>query len=138
MITGMPRIAVATADFEGIVRACREGLGLPLVDISHATTGTLGAKLAMCVPTGGSNIELMSPAVPDAPLAQSLQKFLDRRGQGLFALMLEAADPDAEAQRLQGNGLPVLPLMAGAGGRHPKTRSPPNRPGRWACPASSG
>jgi hypothetical protein len=54
-------------------------------------------------------------------LSQSLQRFLDRRGQGLFALMLEAPDPDAEADVLAGRGLKVLPLMAGAGGRdvHP-------------------
>jgi hypothetical protein len=77
----------------------------------------------MCVPEGGSNIELMAPAMPDAPLSQSLQRFLDTRGEGLFALMLEAPVPDEEAEELLGNGLKVLPLMAGAGGRdiHPKS-----------------
>ena len=74
-------------------------------------------------PAGGSNIELMSPADPAAPLSQSLTRFLERRGEGLFALMLEAADPDAEAEELSGRGLNVLPLMAGAGGRdiHPNS-----------------
>jgi methylmalonyl-CoA/ethylmalonyl-CoA epimerase len=77
----------------------------------------------MCVPEGGSNIELMSPADPEAPLSQSLQRFLDRRGEGLFALMLEAPDPDAEASELARRGLNVLPLMAGADGRdvHPNS-----------------
>ena len=52
----------------------------------------------MCVPPGGSNIELMAPADPAAPLSQALRStFLDRRGEGLYALMLEAPDPDAEA-----------------------------------------
>lgn len=65
----------------------------------------------------------MSPADPNAPLSHSLQKFLVRRGEGLFALMLEAPDPDTEANALAGRGLNVLPLMAGAGGRdvHPNS-----------------
>jgi hypothetical protein len=75
------------------------------------------------VPDTGSNVELMAPADPTAPLNRSLQGFLDRRGEGVFALMLEAPDPDAEADELAGRGLNVLPLMPGAGGRdiHPRS-----------------
>lgn len=122
MITGMPRIAIAVHNFDAAVQTFRDKLGLPVIDLSESTTtGSLGARLAMCVPPGGSNIELMCPASPDMPLAQSLGRFLGRRGEGLFALMLEAPDPDAEAERLLDAGLNVLPLMAGAGGRdvHP-------------------
>lgn len=121
MITAMPRIAIATADFDGLVRTCRQVLGLPVIDLTDAYLPVLGARLAMCVPSGGSNIELMSPALGDAPLSQSLQRFLDRRGPGLFALMLEAPDPDAEAVQLAARGLRVLPRMPAAEGRdlHP-------------------
>lgn len=121
MITGMPRIALAVRDFEHCLATFRERLGMPVIDLSDTSVTSLGAKLAMCVPDGGSNIELMSPAAPDSPLSQSLSRFLDRRGQGPFALMLEAPDPDDEAERLTERGLNVLPLMAGAGGRdvHP-------------------
>ena len=92
-----------------------------MVNLSPGSVDSLGARLAMCVPAGGSNIELMSPADPAAPLSQSLSRFLERRGRGLFALMLEAPDPDAEADAMLGRGLKVLPLMQGAGGRdvHP-------------------
>jgi len=123
MITGMPRIAIAAADFDGLVDVFRNRLGMPVVDLSGETVPDLGARIAMCVPEGGSNIELMCPEVPDAPLSQSLQRFLDRRGAGPFALMLEAPDPNAEAEVLAGRGLNVLPLMAGAGGRdvHPNS-----------------
>jgi catechol 2,3-dioxygenase-like lactoylglutathione lyase family enzyme len=121
MITGMPRIAIAVHDFPAIIALFRDKLGMPVLDISDSSVESLGASLAMCVPKGGSNIELMSPADPTAPLSQSLLKFLDRRGEGLFALMLEAPDPDAEAVDLTDRGLNVLPLMGGAGGRdvHP-------------------
>jgi catechol 2,3-dioxygenase-like lactoylglutathione lyase family enzyme len=123
MITAMPRIAVATRNFAACVGDYRDELGLPVVDLSASSVDGLGARLAMCVPDGGSNIELMSPARTDAPLAQSLERFLSRRGEGLFALMLEAPDPDAEAEVLRQRGLDVLPLMAGAAGRdiHPRS-----------------
>lgn len=123
MITGMPRIAIAVHDFEKTVDTFRNKLGMPVQDISESSIKSLGAKLAMCLPGGGSNIELMSPGDPAAPLSVSLQRFLDRRGEGLFALMLEAPDPNAEAELLLDRGLNVLPLMAGAGGRdvHPNS-----------------
>ena len=117
MITGMPRIAIAVRDLPATVATFRDKLGMPVIDMSEGSVESLGARLAMCVPEGGSNIELMSPADPAAPLSQSLQRFLDRRGEGPFALMLEAPDPNAEADDLSSRGLNVLPLMAGAGGR---------------------
>ena len=96
---------------------------MPVIDLTPGSVESLGAKLAMCVPEGGSNIELMSPARRDAPLSQSLSRFLERRGEGLFALMLEAPDPDEEATGLTDRGLNVLPPMAGASGRdvHPNS-----------------
>ncbi len=123
MITGMPRIAIAVHDFSAVIETFRDKFGIPVIDLSETSVDSLGARLAMCVPSGGSNIELMSPAVPDAPLSQSLQGFLDRRGEGLFALMLEAPDPNAEAEDLIGRGLNVIPLMEGASGRdiHPNS-----------------
>jgi catechol 2,3-dioxygenase-like lactoylglutathione lyase family enzyme len=119
----MPRIAIAVDDFDSCVTTFRDKLGMPVLDLSEDSVESLGAKLAMCVPAGGSNIELMSPADPDTPLSQSLQRFLDRRGEGLFALMLEAPDPNTEADELSDRGLNVLPLMAGAAGRdvHPNS-----------------
>ena len=123
MITGMPRIAIAVRDFPTCVARFRETLGMPVVDVSENSVKDLGASLAICVPKGGSNIEIMSPADPSAALSQSLQRFLDRRGDGMFALMLEAPDPEREAEVLLDRGLNVLPLMEGAGGRdvHPNS-----------------
>ena len=123
MINGMPRIAIAVTDFEAIVAMFRDVFGMPVIDLSETSVDDLGAKLGMCVPPGGSNIELMSPADPDSPLSQSLERFLDRRGDGLFALMLEATAPNDEAEVLLERELNVLPLMKGAGGRdiHPNS-----------------
>ena len=119
----MPRIAIAVHDFDAAVKTFRDDFGMPVVDFSDRTVPTLGAHVAMCVPDGGSNIELMLPADPSKPLSQALQQFLRRRGDGPYALMLEAPDPDVEAAALSERGLDVLPLMAGAGGRdvHPRS-----------------
>ena len=147
MITGMPRIAIAMHDFDAAVAFFRGELGMPVVDLTPGSVESLGAKLAMCVPEGGSNIELMSPADPGAPLSQSLSRFLERRGEGLFALMLEAPDPDEEALGLTKRGLNVLPTMAGASGRdvHPNSTHgvlirvyPVNSFAGETSPASSG
>lgn len=123
MITGMPRIAIAVDDYAAAVATFRDRFGMSYVDLSDRTVPDLGAHVGMCVPQGGSNIELMAPSDPEAPLSQSLQRFLDRRGAGLYALMLEAPDPNAEAEDLATRGIDVLPLMAGAGGRdiHPRS-----------------
>lgn len=123
MITGMPRVAIAVKDFPNVIATFKDKLGMPVIDMSESSVGSLGAKLAMCVPDGGCNIEIMSPANPDTPLSQSVQRFIDRKGEGHFALMLEAADPDIEAEGLLSRGLKVLPRMEGAGGRdvHPNS-----------------
>jgi len=123
MITGMPRIAIAVNDFPAVVRLFRDKFGMPVIDLSKSSTPEYGAALGMCVPEGGSNIELMSPVDPNTPLSKSLQGFLDRRGEGLFALMLEAPVPDEEAEVLAERGLNVMPLMPGAFGRdvHPSS-----------------
>ena len=123
MITAMPRIAIVMHDFDLAIATFRDGFGMPVSDFSGHTVPHLGAHVAMCTPEGGSNVELMAPADPAKPLSQSLQRCLDRRGEGPYALMLEAPDPDVEAEALSARGLDVLALMKGAGGRdiHPRS-----------------
>jgi len=119
----MPRIAIAAQNFEQLLGLFRDKLHMPVLDLSEMSRKEYGAALAMCVPEGGSNIELMSPVDPDTPLCRSLQGFIDRRGEGLFALMLEAPVPDDEAEALAARGLKIMPLMPGAFGRdvHPSS-----------------
>jgi catechol 2,3-dioxygenase-like lactoylglutathione lyase family enzyme len=121
MITGLPRIAIAVRDMDRAISTFGDGLGMPVCEFGGLDE-SLGIRMALCTPPGGSHIELMAPAQPDRAHARSLQGFIDRRGEGLFALMLYAPDPDAEARELEGRGLPVMPLMPEAQGRdiHPE------------------
>lgn len=123
MITSMPRIAIAVSDFEQAMTTFKNQMGMHVVDFSPETVPSLGAHVGMCQPVGGSNIELMAPSNPNEPLSQALQKFLDRRGEGIYAMMLESPDPNTEAETLLRRGIKVLPLMRGAGGRdiHPSS-----------------
>ena len=125
MISAMPRIAIATTTegFGPAIELFRDAFAMPVTDLTDSTVASLGAHVGMCQPVGGSNIELMAPATPGLPLSDAIQKTIDRRGEGFYALMLEAPDPDAEAEELLERGVEVLPLMAGAGGRdiHPRS-----------------
>lgn len=125
MITAMPRIAIATTteNFGRALELFGDVLAMPVADFSDSTVASLGAHVGMCQPSGGSNIELMAPATPGLPLNDAIQRTIDRRGEGFYALMLEAPDPDAEAEELIERDVNVLPLMAGAGGRdiHPRS-----------------
>ncbi len=125
MITGLPRIAIAmtAAEYLVAVDTFRTVFGMHVNDMSGMTVPELGAHVGMCQPPGGTNIELMAPSDPDAPLSVALNRFLDRRGTGLYALMLEAADPNAEADELALRGINVLSPMPAATGRdlHPNS-----------------
>jgi catechol 2,3-dioxygenase-like lactoylglutathione lyase family enzyme len=121
MITGMPRIAVAVRDMDRAIATFRDVLGMPVYEFDWVRR-SLGIRMSLCVPAGGSHIELMSPEDPARSHSASLIRFLERRGEGLFALMLYAPDPNAEAESLATRGLEAMPLMQDAGGRdfHPK------------------
>jgi methylmalonyl-CoA/ethylmalonyl-CoA epimerase len=121
MITAMPRIAIAVRDMDRAIATFRDRLGMPVYEFEWVRKA-LGIRMSLCVPAGGSHIELMSPDDPARAHSGSLIRFLDRRGEGLFALMLYAPNPNAEAEELATRGLAVMPLMQDAGGRdiHPK------------------
>jgi catechol 2,3-dioxygenase-like lactoylglutathione lyase family enzyme len=121
MITAMPRIAIAVRDMDQAIATFRDRLGMPVYEFAWVRNA-LGIRMSLCVPSGGSHIELMAPDDPARAHSRSLIRFLDRRGEGLFALMLYAPDPNAEAEVLAARGLEAMPLMQDAGGRdiHPK------------------
>ena len=121
MITALPRIAIAVRDMDRAVITFRDRLGMPVYEFEWLREA-LGIRMSLCVPPGGSHIELMSPDDAARAHSGSLIRFLERRGEGLFALMLYAPDPDGEARALAARGLEVMPLMQDAAGRdiHPK------------------
>jgi catechol 2,3-dioxygenase-like lactoylglutathione lyase family enzyme len=120
MITALPRVAIAVRDMDRAIEVFRGAFAMPVHEFAWAPR-ELGGRMALCTPRGGSHIELVAPSDPDRPHSRSFLRFLERRGEGLFALMLHAPDPDLEAAELERRGLEVLPRMEEAGGRdiHP-------------------
>lgn len=121
MITCMPRVAIAIRDMDAAVRWFRDSLGLGVSELDGAID-SLGVRIAMCSSSSLGHIELMAPEQRERPLGQSLQRFLDGRGDGFYAMMLYAPDPDRESEEIEKRGLAALPLMPEATGRdfHPR------------------
>lgn len=105
MIDLLPRIGIAVRDMDRAVEVFRNRFGIPTHEFPWAPE-KLGARMAFASGLGGSHIELLAPDDPSRPHSQVFLRFLERRGEGLYALMLNAADPDAEAKELEGRGLP--------------------------------
>lgn len=118
MITAMPRVAIVVRDFDAAVANFRDRIGMGV----HELPPGLGIRIAFCAPGGLSHIELMGPREPGRPLSDTLTRTLERRGEGFYAMMFYADDPNQEADELGNRGLPVMPLMPEAEGRdfHPK------------------
>ncbi len=121
MITAVPRVAIAVRDMDEAIRRFRDSLGFRVRELD-GIVDELGIRIAMGSSSTMSHIELMAAEQPERPLSRSLLRFLDRRGEGLFAMMLYADDPDAEAEEIARRGPTALPLMPEAGGRdfHPR------------------
>jgi catechol 2,3-dioxygenase-like lactoylglutathione lyase family enzyme len=113
MITAMPRIAIAVRDMDRAIATFRDGLGMPVHEFKWLREA-LGIRMSLCVPTGGSHIELMSPDDPARAHSRSLIRFLDRRG--IFA---RAVCPDPTPKDALARADLVMPLMQDAGDRHP-------------------
>ena len=121
MIDLLPRIGIAVRDMDRAVDVFRNRFGIPTYEFEWAPE-KLGARMAIGSGWRGSHIELLAPADPSRSHSQVFLRFLEKRGEGLYALMLNAPDPDAEAAELERRGMPVMPLMPEAGGRdiHPR------------------
>jgi catechol 2,3-dioxygenase-like lactoylglutathione lyase family enzyme len=122
VIDSLPRIGIAVRDMDAAVRTFRDGFGMPTHEFAWAPE-KLGARMALCCSRGnGSHVELFAPGDPARSHSQVFLRFLERRGEGLYAMMLNAPDPNAEAEALARRGLSAMPLMPEAGGRdlHPR------------------
>lgn len=86
MITGMPRIAIAANEFDKLVATFREKFGVPVIDMSETSVDSLGADLSKA-------------------FANSIQSYLETRGEGMYALVLQTPDLDDTVSVLSERGL---------------------------------
>ncbi len=113
MIKRIRCVMIAVRDFEAAVDRYSTVFGIEPKITSFETEAV---KVAF-FPVGESGLELITPLKPGVPL----DKFLNARGEGLFALSLEVTDVDKDVKELAGRGLGLLyeePLLDEAGSRY--------------------
>lgn len=111
-ILRLDHVAVLVKRLEDALLLYRDHLGMKVTD--EETIAELHVRVAK-VSTGNTTIELVEPM----PGEVSLNKFLEKRGEGLHHLCLEVEDVAAATRELSEKGLrPVWPVPhQGAGGR---------------------
>jgi methylmalonyl-CoA/ethylmalonyl-CoA epimerase len=114
-------IAVLVEDMEASLSFWQDALGM---DLSH--TQDVPAEMAKVafLPTGGSEVELVTPTTSDSGLARQLEK----RGPGMHHICLEVDDIEGMLEQLKGKGVLLINKepKIGIGGRkyafiHPKS-----------------
>lgn len=122
----MPRridhVAIIVRNLEESLTFYRDTLGIAPTEIKEVPTEKVRIAFLPLGGPNGSQIELIEPTTDNA----SLQKFLERRGEGLHHLCLEVEDIDRALQELKDQGAAVLdqqPRLAAEGRAiflHPK------------------
>ncbi len=113
-------MAIAVKDVESAAKKYQEALGVD--DIEFETVETEGVKVAILHLENG-RVELMEPTNPNSPI----QKFLEKKGEGLHHLALETNDIEGEVTRMEGCGVQFLgKIRPGSAGTkvtfiHPKS-----------------
>ena len=115
-------IAIAVNDVEESAKIYQEALGIDAVEFE--TVESEGVKLAI-IPLDNGRIELMQPINDESPI----NKFLDKKGQGLHHMALQTDNIDGEVERMEGCGIQFLgKIRPGSEGTkvifiHPKSLS---------------
>lgn len=94
-------VAIAVKDVESAAKQYQDALGVENVEFE--TVETEGVRVAIIHLENG-RVELMEPTNPNSPI----QKFLDKKGEGLHHLALETDDIDGEVTRMEGCGVQFL------------------------------
>jgi hypothetical protein len=110
-LSGIARVIVAVHDLDhaAVVYGNKFALDMaePTIDAKR------GVRSAVCTPPSGGVIELVSVQNRNQPFAASLAEFLQSRGEGLYALVLQSHDLQRSAKHLAARGIEVHPV-AGA------------------------
>ncbi|MFO0723404.1 MAG: methylmalonyl-CoA epimerase [Myxococcota bacterium] len=116
----LDHIAIVVADIEGAIAQFTDKLGLPVEKVEEVPAQE--AKVAF-FPLGDAHLELVSPTKPGS----TLQKALEKRGEGLHHLCFEVQSLEDSVTALKQKGVQIASEpKPGAGGSrvaflHPKS-----------------
>lgn len=115
-------VAIIVRNIEQALVFYRDTLGIVPSEIKEVPTEQVRIAFLPMGGPGGSEIELIEPTTSDS----SLNRFLEKRGEGLHHICLEVPDIDAALRDMQEKGAAVLdkePRIAAEGRAiflHPK------------------
>jgi len=118
-------VAIIVRSIEQALVFYRDTLGIEPSEIREVPSEQIRIAFLPLGGPGGSEIELVEPLSANA----SLNRFLEKRGEGLHHICLEVEDIDAALRELREKGAPVLdqePRQAAEGRAiflHPKGTS---------------
>mgnify|MGYP006266648371 CR=1 FL=1 len=101
MFTNVEHIGIAVKDLEQ-AKARYQGL-LNTSPYKEETVAREGVRTSF-FKVGATKIELLQATEPDSPI----QKFIDKKGEGIHHMAFEVDDIEAEMQRLQAEGYQLL------------------------------
>lgn len=119
MITKINHIAIVVNDLDVSLQAYHELLGLPIGE--RKVMPEQEVEIAF-LPTGDSQIELITPTTVDSGVA----KYLAKRGEGIHHICLEVDDVEAALAEMRAKGAQLInehPVQAAEGRAfflHPK------------------
>jgi len=101
MIEKIHHIGIAVHSLDEALKFYRDTLGLPVH--ASATVEDQGVKAALLT-IGQSEIELLEPLSPEAPVG----RFLERKGEGLHHICFQTPDVAAELEGLKAKGVELI------------------------------
>ncbi len=120
MIKKINHIGIAVRNLDEALKLYTDVFGLKVKEIEVVADQKVRTAV---IPVGETSIEFMEPIGSDGPVA----RFLEKRGEGLHHLALEASNIEDALQTMVDNGIPLVdekPRIGGGGKRiaflHPK------------------
>jgi methylmalonyl-CoA epimerase len=121
MIKGIDHVGIAVKSIDEAKKFWVDTLGLKLSHIEEVPEQKV--RVAM-LKAGETTIELLEPTSPDSPI----QRFIEKRGEGLHHLTLKTDKLVERLQKLKGANVPLIdeqPRIGAGGARiaflHPKS-----------------
>jgi catechol 2,3-dioxygenase-like lactoylglutathione lyase family enzyme len=102
-LSGVARVVIAVRDLERALEVYGHRLALEAVE--PRPDPRRGVVAALCAAPAGGRIELVAPVDPSQPFAAAIAERLERVGEGMFALVLQAPDPRAARRALAERGI---------------------------------
>jgi methylmalonyl-CoA epimerase len=98
----LDHIGIAVRSLDDSLRFYRDTMGLSVAGIEEVNAEKV--RVAM-LPLGETRIELLEATAPDSAIARHLEK----RGEGIHHIAVLVPDLDAHLQRLEAEGVRILP-----------------------------